>query len=303
MNMFNLPVSSLEVHKNFMRSLIPLSIIIAVSLGWASFPVSTQTTHAQTREKRTSGPETAAAVIEKQAVRSYLQEVFREPSGDQKAFADYYMFGHDQNKLFIWAYIAEYSMNKGELKLVSGQSLPLILTLSLDGSITDHWQPRPGERYTESIKEHFPPMYHHDVLTFQTRHQEILSDLKNSVNKIARESMQSQNRMVLSPGEVQALELEANRTTGYTWSYTIRDKDIIKVVSDEYKEHDSEDNVLGAGGKRVLHIKALAEGITVIHFRYYRDWNPEDIAAERTFRIQVKRKQDLSFNCPERPEL
>lgn len=287
--MFNLRVSGLEVQEDFMRSLIPLSIIIVVSLGWASFSVSTQTTHAQTREEHSPGPEKAAAVIEKQTVRSYLQEVFRDPSGDQKAFADYYLFGHDQNKLYIWAYIAEYSMHKGELKLVSGQSLPVILTLSPDGSITDHWQPMPEKEYAESIKEQFPPMYHHDVLTFQTRHQEILRDLKNLVNKRARENMQTQNRIVLSPGEVQALELEANRTTGYTWSYTIQDKDIIKIVSDEYKEHDSKDNVLGGGGKRVLHIKALAEGTTVIHLRYYREWNPEDLAAERTVRIQVTR--------------
>ncbi|MFO7802609.1 MAG: hypothetical protein R6V55_09980 [Desulfovermiculus sp.] len=83
-----------------MRSLIFLSIIFAVSLGWVAFPLSMQTAHAQTREKHPAGPEKATAVIAKQTVRSYLQEVFREPSGDPKAFADYYLFGHDQNKLF-----------------------------------------------------------------------------------------------------------------------------------------------------------------------------------------------------------
>ena len=277
-----------------MRSFIPLSIIIAVFLGWASFPMSTQTLHAQTREEHSPGPEKSAAVIEKQTVRSYLQEVFHEPTGDQKAYADYHLFGHDQNKIFIWAYIAEYSMHKGELKMVSGQSLPVILTFSPNGSITDHWQPQPGKEYTESIKEKFPPMYHHDVLTFQTRHQEVLRDLKDSVKMRAQKNMQSQSRMDLFPGEVQALKLEANRTTGYTWSYTIRDTDIIKVVSDEYKEHEPKEEVLGVGGNRVLHIKALAEGTTTIHLRYYREWNPEDIAEERTVRIQVKRNKGKS---------
>lgn len=281
-----------------MRSLIFLSIIFAVSLGWVSFPLSMQTAHTQTRQEHPTGPEKATAVIAKQTVRSYLQEVFHESSGDQKAFADYYLFGHDHNKLFIWAHIAAYSMHKGDLKLVSGQSLPVILTLSPDGSITDHWQPLPGKKYAESIKEQFPPTYHHHVLTFHTRHQEILSDLKESVHKRARKNLQSQNRIVLCPGETQALELEANRTTGYTWSYTIKDTKIIKVVSDEYKEHDSKDKVLGAGGKRVLHIKALAEGTTVIHLRYDRAWNPEERSEERTVRIQVQKKQDISFNLP-----
>ncbi len=240
----------------------------------------------------------------KEKVIDYLENSVFETQCGREVFADYYEFGKDDNNLFIWAYICEYYKKNFRLKLGSAFSGPMIIVFSKDKAIKDHWETKPGEEYSKSIRDKIPSKYQEDILNFQTKHKDILNDLEESVRKRARKekTVKAKNRIVLAPGEVKTIKLKANRTTGYKWFYNIKDKDIVKVILDEYKEEPHREGVVGVGGERILNIKGLKKGTTTIKFEYYRKWNPEKIDKSKEFKVIVKEKTQAHFNFPDNLE-
>jgi inhibitor of cysteine peptidase len=80
------------------------------------------------------------------------------------------------------------------------------------------------------------------------------------------------------------VELEGNPTTGYVWEYEIANPDIIKEVSNEYipdDKGDGEVEAVGAGGVFVFTFKGVAQGETLVTFKYHRSWE-EDTQPEET---------------------
>lgn len=76
----------------------------------------------------------------------------------------------------------------------------------------------------------------------------------------------------LDVGETGKIILKGNPTTGYTWHYTIENKDIVKLDS----ENDVRDtDMIGAGNTYTWNFKALKAGQTRLTFKYYRDWEGE----------------------------
>lgn len=226
-------------------------------------------------------------------VIDYLEDKALDTNFGGQVFADYYEFGREDGELFLWAYVVEYYQKNGQLQMGSGHSGPMVITFSDKGSIKGHWQPRDGKNYARDIKDKFPEQCQSDILEFQTRHRETLQDLKESTRSRAEKRMSppEQPDIRLPVGGTDVIELEANRTTGYKWIYSIDNRDIIKVVSDEYREKEIEKGVVGAGGTRVLRIKGTQAGSADIRFQYVRPWESgerQEPKKVRTFRIKVE---------------
>lgn len=234
----------------------------------------------------------------KEKVIAYLEDSALEPGFKGEIFADYYKFGWDENNLYIWAYVCEYYKKDGRLKLGNGRSGPMIIALSQKGVIKDHWQPEPGEEYPESIKDNFPKKFQDDIFNFQSQDKEILDKLKDSVRKKAGQEIPKSD-IIMRPGEIKTFKLKANRSTGYKWFYKIKDKDIIKAVSDKYKEQAHKQSVVGAGGQRILKIRGLKTGTTTIKFEYYRKWEPEEIDKTKEIKVRVKDQEQASYRIPD----
>ena len=66
------------------------------------------------------------------------------------------------------------------------------------------------------------------------------------------------------------IELEGNPTTGYTWVYTMKPEGIVREVSNEYIQNNTDENVAGAGGKFVFIFEAISTGEAELVFSYLR---------------------------------
>jgi len=230
-----------------------------------------------------------AAEVEKQEIISFLENSGLIINFRNEVVADYYEFNRSSDQIFIWGYIAAYSENNNELKQEAGISLPLALNVS-EGMITSYSRPRDGEQYEEDIRRIFPEETQEDVLNFHTKHQEDLSNLVKKVEEKARQELfVNKFDKVFSVDNITTLELLENRTTGYQWYYTIKENDIIEVISDEYQPIETEEDIVGAGGIRIITLKGVTPGTTTINFEYYR--TEETIDRTKDFSIKIKDKK------------
>lgn len=77
--------------------------------------------------------------------------------------------------------------------------------------------------------------------------------------------------VALSSGDTTTVELPANATTGYSWSYKMSQTGILEEQSSSYKADDSGNT--GAGGAQTYVFKASGDGDVTIHFIYKQDWD------------------------------
>lgn len=73
-------------------------------------------------------------------------------------------------------------------------------------------------------------------------------------------------------GETVAIELPANPSTGYIWTYELSEKDILKEDSSGYIPAPGKDDGVGRGGKQVWIFRAINPGSVAITFTYQRPW-------------------------------
>ena len=88
-------------------------------------------------------------------------------------------------------------------------------------------------------------------------------------------------------GEEFAIDLKSNPTTGYRWEPNFDDK-YIRLVKRDYQS-DSEDNVIGGGGKEIFVFSALQSGETEIQFYYFRPWETRDSSVEaKVYKVKIQ---------------
>lgn len=93
-------------------------------------------------------------------------------------------------------------------------------------------------------------------------------------------------------GENLKIELEENPTTGYTLVYKIKDEEIVKVTSDEYKAEDKE--MAGSGGMHTYVIQGLKEGETTIEFTSRQDWEGGEIEDSMEVTVVVDKELNVT---------
>jgi predicted secreted protein len=72
-------------------------------------------------------------------------------------------------------------------------------------------------------------------------------------------------------GEVFAVALAGNPTTGYLWQASV-DADLVELVDQEFERHGQG---VGAGGREVFHFRTRGAGRCRIHFEQRRPWAGE----------------------------
>lgn len=83
-------------------------------------------------------------------------------------------------------------------------------------------------------------------------------------------------------GEEFSIVLDANATTGYSWSLAKPlDKEIVALVSNDYLNPRSEKNKVGQGGKSLWKFKAIGAGKALITLEYKRSWEKDKPAAKK----------------------
>jgi predicted secreted protein len=76
------------------------------------------------------------------------------------------------------------------------------------------------------------------------------------------------------------IELDGNRTTGYSWTYTMEPDGIVREISSEYRVKPetgeasaaTDGRATGRGGVFVFTFESLKAGTTKLHFEYVRPW-------------------------------
>ena len=94
----------------------------------------------------------------------------------------------------------------------------------------------------------------------------------------------------VKPGNLVKIELRENRSTGFTWHLETEDNNIVKVHHDNYIEPDTEPEKAGQSGIHYWYIKGINPGETKLNFKYYRDWDEENVAEAREYIIKVGNK-------------
>lgn len=83
--------------------------------------------------------------------------------------------------------------------------------------------------------------------------------------------------VALSSGDTTTIELPANATTGYSWSYKISQTGVLEEQSSSYEATDS--GTTGAGGTQTYVFKADGDGDVTINFVYRQDWDGGDTSS------------------------
>jgi inhibitor of cysteine peptidase len=81
------------------------------------------------------------------------------------------------------------------------------------------------------------------------------------------------------------IALDSNPTTGYSWK-AVYEESQFKQLSDEYKQTNTEEMIVGAGGIQYLRFKALKAGSYQITLNYQRSWEGEPLE-QKVFNIIV----------------
>ncbi|HOO32703.1 MAG TPA: protease inhibitor I42 family protein [Thermotogota bacterium] len=94
----------------------------------------------------------------------------------------------------------------------------------------------------------------------------------------------------LIPGDILAISLPANATTGYQW---VLEEELhsryVELISNSYIAPET--NLLGAGGTSVWTFKAVNEGIVTAELEYLRTWET-DVAPIYTLMLQLQTKNE-----------
>ncbi len=131
------------------------------------------------------------------ALREHLEENLASPGFSGEMFCAYEVFGGeprgDTAVVYLWAECIEYYVEDGELKMGTGISLPLVLSVLPEDtgySFVACAVPENGEQYAESVRRIFPKEYLGKILpeTPQEveRYDARAAGLMHSTEKMAR---------------------------------------------------------------------------------------------------------------------
>ena len=91
-------------------------------------------------------------------------------------------------------------------------------------------------------------------------------------------------------GSTFTVSLEANHTTGYSWSLDGKeDSKVVRKVSNDYVSDTHLPGMVGYGGTENWEFRAERPGRTVLHFVYRRPWEKDGVPGqERSIKVVVE---------------
>ena len=91
-------------------------------------------------------------------------------------------------------------------------------------------------------------------------------------------------QVAVEKGQVLAVTLAANPSTGYSWERTASEDGVLQQQGEP--EFTSRSDLLGAPGTQTIRFKAAQAGTTTLELVYHRSWE-KDVAPEDTFTVEV----------------
>ena len=88
-------------------------------------------------------------------------------------------------------------------------------------------------------------------------------------------------------GKTFTIALDANMTTGYNWTQTTKDTNVVAYVDNAYVAAATGPQTVGGGGIDTFTFKAVGKGTTTITLNYARPWESVPAAQTRTITITV----------------
>jgi predicted secreted protein len=111
-----------------------------------------------------------------------------------------------------------------------------------------------------------------------------LSDIPMTVNVNDNDNG---GQVTLRQGQILAVTLESNPTTGYSWFPVEKQDSILEKFGDSlYFPSEQDDGTVGAGGWEILYFKSINIGQETLELVYRRSWET-DIEPIKTFSIDV----------------
>jgi len=89
-------------------------------------------------------------------------------------------------------------------------------------------------------------------------------------------------------GKTFTIALDANMTTGYNWSQTIKDTNVVAYVDNAYVAAASDPQIVGGGGTDTFTFKAVGKGTTTITLFYARPWESVPPAQTKVITVTIK---------------
>jgi predicted secreted protein len=95
------------------------------------------------------------------------------------------------------------------------------------------------------------------------------------------------SQVTLRQGQILAVTLESNPTTGYSWYRVEKQDSILEKFGDSlYFPSEQDDGTVGAGGWEILYFKSVNFGQETLELVYRRSWET-DVEPIKTFSIDV----------------
>ena len=104
-----------------------------------------------------------------------------------------------------------------------------------------------------------------------------------SFRQVKLSDQDSGNQVQIQRGQIVAVALESNITTGYRWEMAKSEQDVVQQVGEAKFEAGSK--LLGAGGVETLRFRAVKAGEADLQLVYHRSW--EDKEPEKVFTCRV----------------
>jgi predicted secreted protein len=95
------------------------------------------------------------------------------------------------------------------------------------------------------------------------------------------------SQVTLRQGQILAVTLESNPSTGYSWDRIEKENSILEKFGDTlYFPSEDDDGIVGAGGWEILYFKSINIGQETLELVYRRSWET-DVEPAKTFSIDV----------------
>lgn len=108
----------------------------------------------------------------------------------------------------------------------------------------------------------------------------------NSSNEVKLDIGDSGSQVEVKKGQVLAISLESNPTTGYRWEVMKINETMLKQVGDPEFKASQSGEVVGAGGVEVLRFEAVGVGTTYLELAYRRFWE-EDVTPLLLYTLSI----------------
>lgn len=120
----------------------------------------------------------------------------------------------------------------------------------------------------------------------------MLPIISGNVANVTLDAMADGTTQQLKKGEVMAVSLESNPSTGYAWYATLSDPTVLVQMGEpQYQEPSSSSSnpVVGAAGTQTFFFQAAETGSTTLTLEYKRGWE-DAVAPEKTVTIDTEVK-------------